>query len=151
MKIHGGNIITNQDYEENISRMRIAMRKESYLTKPQNKKTSMSLEKNELNPELSSIVNVAMKQRQEDVLNVIRHNDFSKGYNTTAKFKVLKNDTNSKLGINYETQLDILIASEENAELRENLTQYCKRSRSHPDFDEEKLVDDILAKNFVFN
>ena len=151
IKIHGGNIITNQDYEENISRMRIAMRKQNYLTKPQNKKPSMSLEKNELNPELSNIVNVAMKQRQDDVLNVIRHNDFSKGYSTTAKFQVLKNDANSKLGMNYETQLDILIASEENAELRENLTQYCKRSRNHPDFDEEKLVDDILAKNFVFN
>ena len=111
----------------------------------------MSLEKNELNPELSNIVNVAMKQRQEDVLNVIRHNDFSKGYSTTAKFQLLKNDANSKLGMNYETQLDILIASEENAELRENLTQYCERSRNHPDFDEEKLVDDILSKNFVFN
>ena len=47
-------------------------------------------------------------------------------------------------------QLNILIASEENAELRENLREYCNNSRNHPDFDDEKLVEDILAKKFSF-
>ena len=95
-------------------------------------------------------MNIALKQRQEDVINVIRHNDFNHGYNTTAFFKVLKDEKESKLKMNYETQLEILIASEENAEIRENLTNYCLNSRNHPDFDEEKMVDDILARNFGF-
>ena len=52
--------------------------------------------------------------------------------------------------IDYATQLRILIASEENPELRENLTEYYTLSRDHPDFDEEKIVDDILSSNFSF-
>jgi hypothetical protein len=130
--------------------MRVAMRKNCYLTKPQNKKTLLSLENVELNSKLPNIVNIAREQRQEDVLNVIRHNDFNHGYTTSSKFNVLKNETQEKLGINYETQLNILIASEENAELRENLREYCSASRNHPDFDEEKLVEDILCINFSF-
>ena len=92
-------------------------------------------------------MNIAREQRQENVLNVIRHNDFSHGYTTNSKFKVLKNDIDDKLGVNYETQLNILIA---NAELRENLREYCISSRNHPDFNEEKLVEDILSRNFSF-
>ena len=118
IKTHGGNTITNQEYEENISRMRVAMRNKSYLSRPQTKRTSLSLEAKELNPKLSNIVNIAREQRQEDVLNVIRHNDFTHGYTTNSKFKVLKNDIDEKLGVNYEMQLNILIASEESAELR---------------------------------
>ena len=72
------------------------------------------------------------------------------GYTASSQFKVLKKDTADNLGINYETQLNILIESEENAELRENLREYCNVSRNHPDFDEEKLVEDILARNFSF-
>ena len=34
MKIHGGNTITNQNYEENIDKMRVTMRQKSFLTKP---------------------------------------------------------------------------------------------------------------------
>ena len=93
---------------------------------------------------------IAKEQRQEDVLNVIRHNDFNHGHSSSSKFKVLKNEAVEKLGINYETQLSILIASEENAELRENLREYCSASRNHPEFDEEKLVEDILSGNFTF-
>ena len=61
-----------------------------------------------------------------------------------------KNEKEDKLGINFETQLEILIASEENPELRENLKEYCQKSRKHPDFDEEQIVDDILSKNFSY-
>ena len=79
-----------------------------------------------------------------------RSNDFNAGYQTNSAFQVLKNETKDKLGIDYATQLRILIASEENPELRENLTEYYTLSRDHPDFDEEKIVDDILSSNFSF-
>ena len=72
IKKHGGNSLTNPDYEENVCKMRITMRHNSYLL----------------------------------------------------------------------SQLRILIASEEDAELRENLRD--------PNYNEEKLVDDILARNFAF-
>ena len=69
--------------------------------------------------DLVDIANIAQKQRQENIMNVIRHNDFNSGYDASAKFEVLKEKSKEKLGINYETQLDILFASEENPELRE--------------------------------
>ena len=150
IKMHGGNIETVHDNEENILKMRVTMRKNSYLNKPERDIGMLSLENKELNPQLLNIEKIAQHQRQENIMNVIRHNTFNSGYDSKAKIEVLKDNSKDGLGINYETQLNILIASEENAELRENLTEYCKVSRSHPDFDEEKIVDDILCKNFSF-
>ena len=103
-----------------------------------------------MNPDLPIIVEIARKQRQENVLKVIRHKDFNAGYDTKGHFKVLQNEVEGKLGLDFETQLNILIASEDNAELRENLREYCDASKNHPSFNEEKLVDDILSKNFSF-
>ena len=67
-----------------------------------------------------------------------------------SKFEVLKDNCKDSLGINFETQLNILIASEDNLEVRDNLIDYCNKSRNHPEFDEETLVDDILSKQFSF-
>ena len=150
IKMHGGNIITIQDYEDNISKMRVCMRKESYLTKPDQTHRTFSLENHELNHQLPNIIDIANKQRQENIMKVIRHNNFNAGYSNDAKLQVLKDETEDKLAINYETQLQILIASEENPELRENLKEYCSASKNHPDFDEEKIVEDILSRNFCF-
>ena len=150
IKIEGGNSTSIVDYEENILKMRVAMRKQSYLNKPQKEHGMFSLENKEINPQLTNIVKIAQNQRQENIMNVIRQNEFSSGFKYGAKFKVLKDESEDTLGVNYETQLNILIASEENAELRENLTEYCRVSRLHPDFDEERMVDDILSRNFPF-
>ena len=130
--------------------MRTAMRIKSYLSKPQQNRGFYSLEGKELNPQLANIINIAKSQRQEDVLNVIRYNDFSAGYNTNSYLKVLKNEAEDKLGINFETQLDILITSEQNPELRENLREYCSEARKKSDFDEEKCVEDILCNRFSY-
>ena len=85
------------------------------------------MQNKELNPQLPNIFKIARKQKQEDVMNVIRHNDFNFGYSTSSKIDVLKNKQEDKLGVNFETQLEILIASEENPELRENLRAWFVR------------------------
>ena len=65
------------------------------------------MEDKELNNELLNLVNIAKSQRQENILNVIQHNDFNSGYKSNSNFKVLKNKAEDKLGIDYETQLKI--------------------------------------------
>ena len=150
IKIDSGNVTSVVDYEQNILKMRVAMRRQSYLNKPERDSGMLSLDNKELNPQLANLVKIAQDQRQENVLKVIRHNDFSSGFTTGVKFKTLKEESEDRLGTDFETQLNILIASEENAELRENLTEYCRVSRLHPEFDEEKIVDDILSRNFSF-
>ena len=67
----------------------------------------------ELNPNLPNLIEIANKQRQENILNVVRHNDFSAGYKTNADFKVLKNEAKEKFSINYENQLRILFLIDE--------------------------------------
>ena len=150
IKLHGGNITSVLNDEENVLKMRVSMRKQSYLSKPERENGLFSMTNKELNPKIEDIVKIAKDQRQENILKVIRHNDFNSGFTNGVKFKTLKDDVGERLGTNFETQLNILVASEENAELRENLVEYCNSSRLHPDFDEEKLVDDILSRNFSF-
>jgi hypothetical protein len=130
--MHGGNLISIPDYEENISKMRVSMRQQSYLSKPEANRGIFSLDHKELNPKLPKLVDIAKAQRQEDILNVIRHIDFECGYKTKNKIDILKDESEDKLGVDHETQLRILIASEEDAELRENLKEYCKVSKNHP-------------------
>ena len=130
--MHGGNITTVPDYEENIEKMRVAMRRVAYLSKPERNTGLFSIDGKELNPQLENIESIALGQRQENILNVIRHNDFNFGYNSNAKFEVLKNNCKDSLEINFETQLNILIASEDNLEVRDNLIDYCNKSRNHP-------------------
>ena len=81
---------------------------------------------------------------------LLLNNYFDAGYETKSVFKVLKNDSEDKLGIDYAKQLRILIESEENPELRENLREYYEKSMKHPDFDEERIVNDILCHNYSF-
>ena len=126
------------------------MRKQFYLSKPENDNGFLSLDNKELHSNLPKIVKIAQAQRQENIMKVIRHNDFSAGFTTGVKFGTLNEGNNDRLGTDYETQLNILIASEENAELRENLIEYIRHSRLDPHFDEEKIVDDILARDFSF-
>ena len=40
--------------------------------------------------------------------------------------------------------------SEENAKLREHLIEYGNKSKNHPDFDEQIIVDDIIKATFHF-
>ena len=71
-------------------------------------------------------------------------------YDTNSYFKVIQNSDEDKPGINYSSQLKILIMSEENAKLRENLREYCNKSKNHPNFDEKIIADDIINSNFSF-
>ena len=72
IKMHGGNITSVQNYEENILKMRVAMRKQSYLNKPEREMGMLSLENKDLNPQLTNIVKIAQEQRQDNIMNVIK-------------------------------------------------------------------------------
>ena len=150
MKMHGGNTSSVVDYEENILKMRVAMRKQSFLNRPEKEMNMISLQNQKLNPKLIDIVNITQSERQTNILNIIRHNSFVCGFNRDSGFKVLAQDAKDKLATNYEIQLEILIASEVDPEIRENLREYCRLSSANDNFDEEKIVDDILNRNFSF-
>ena len=55
-----------------------------------------------------------------------------------------------KTSYQLEMQLGILLISEEDPEVRENLNQYWETSKSHPKYDNETIVHNILCKTFSF-
>ena len=63
---------------------------------------------------------------------------------------MLKDGHIDRLGTNFEQQVKILIESEENLELREQLYKYYDRASNDTSFSEEKLIEDILQGTFSF-
>ena len=63
---------------------------------------------------------------------------------------MLKDGHIDRLGTNFEQQVKILIESEENLELREQLREYYDRASNDTSFSEEKLIEDVLQGTFSF-
>ena len=82
-----------------------------------------------LNPKLLELKTIASKQKTENVLNVLRFNDFDSGFRSGISISVLKDGRIDRLGTNFEEQLKILIASEEDLEMREQLREYYDKAK----------------------
>ena len=66
------------------------MRKYSYLDNPYKERTLHSLRSNEpLNPQLLHLVEIATKQKNENILNVMRFNDFDLGFKSRSAIDVV--------------------------------------------------------------
>ena len=103
-----------------------------------------------LNPKLLELKTIASKQKTENVLNVLRFNDFDSGFRSGISISVLKDGRIDRFGTNCEEQLKILIASEEDLEMREQLREYYDKAKDQESFSEEKFIDDILHGTFTF-
>ena len=152
LKPHGGdNKPCIPNYEPNIVKMRTAMRKNKYLNEPEEDSELKALSSNNLlNTKLLNLQEIATKQKTEDVINVMRYNDFESGYTNGASIKVLKESVVDRLGTNFELQIEILIEYEEDIESRELIRDYYVKAKDHASFSEEKFIEDILHKTFTF-
>ena len=150
IKSHGGNVITIPEYEDNIRKMRVCMRKSKYLNNSMDNEPFTSISDSDQNPELKNIISRSQNQKIEDVLNVLRHHDFEKGYSNDAHLCVLKEETKDKLDMNFATQIRILIESEPDLEQREQMRDYHMEAQKKTSFDEEKFVEDLLSHEYVY-
>ena len=152
LKAHGGENKPNiPNYEPHIKKMRTCMRSNNYLNLPEENSALKSLGSNQLlNPKLLQLKTIANKQKTENILNVMRYNDFDAGFKSGIAISVLKEGHIDRLGTNFEQQVKILIESEENLELREQLREYYDRASNDTSFSEEKLIEDILQGTFSF-
>ena len=82
-----------------------------------------------LNPKLLELKTIANKQKTENILNVLQFNDFDSGFRSGISISVLKDERIDRLGTNFEEQLKILIASEEDLEMREQLREYYDKAK----------------------
>ena len=152
LKAHGGENKPNiPNYEPHIKKMRTCMRSNNYLNLPEENSALKSLGSNQLlNPKLLQLKTIANKQKTENILNVMRYNDFDAGFKSGIAISVLKEGHIDRLGTNFEQQVKILIESEENLELREQLREYYDRASNDTSISEEKLIEDILQGTFSF-
>ena len=131
LKAHGGEnkpIIPN--YEPMIEKMRTCMRSNKYLNQPEENNSLKYLGSSQiLNPKLLELKTIANKQKTENILNVLRFNDFDSGFRSGISISVLKDGRIDRLGTNFEEQLKILIASEEDLEMREQLREYYDKAK----------------------
>ena len=71
------NIPNIPNYEPHIKKMRMCMRSNNYLNLPEENSALKSLGSNQLlNPKLLQLKTIANKQKTENILNVMRYNDF---------------------------------------------------------------------------
>ena len=63
-----------------VIKMRFALRKSEYLNNPTKKLEANSISGKVLHKSLKNLFEISQKQRQSDILNVIRYNDFSEAF-----------------------------------------------------------------------
>ena len=136
-----------QDYSDNIENMRILMRSKEYLKFPEEEKKIYSLSGKKLNESLLRIKETSDEAKRENILKVIKYNDFKISY-SSKKYNIFEGEKNR--GLKLEDQARILISSEENSEIRANLLEYWRSASLENDFNLKQFVEDLITNQFSF-
>ena len=134
-----------QDYEENIFKMRLKMRQSEYLSEPEEEKELRSMSGNEINEKALGIKEFGEQVRKENILTILNHNDFFTKL-PTQKFEIFSGESRRELDI--EDQIQILISSEDNSEIRADLLEYWHNSKSDPKLDIKDFYESLLECDY---
>ena len=150
VKPHGGvNAPNLPNYEPNITKMRKCMRMNSYLNNPYEEKPLQALvSEADLSPVLLQIKDVAKTQRSENILNVIRYNEFESGSTKGGGIKIFDKEPDILKKDKKETQVEILIATEEDMEKTEFFREYFEQAKKNNLFSYDRVIDDLLHNKF---
>lgn len=135
------------DYEDNISNMRLRMRSDEYLTSPMNVSDAKALDGSELCDDVLKIKEISDKVKKENILKIIKNNDFFVSLNS-KKISVLDQEKN--IDVDFEEQVRIMISTEENPEKRANLYNFWTKACKRKNFSHEKFLNDLLINNYSF-
>ena len=137
------------DYESNIQQMQILMRSKNYLNSPEDEANNTSLDgKLEIDEAYLDITNIAIQQRCDNVLTVMRSNDFLASFKS-QKLDIFDQPSNNPL--DSDTKIKILIAAEESVDYRENLYEYWTKLKKQPNYNAEAFIDSLVDKSFVLS
>ena len=103
-----------------------------------------------LNPQLLHLVEIATKQKNENILNVMRFNDFDSGFKSRSAIDVVNANAEDNLDTNHELHAKILIECIDDLEDREVIRNFYLAHRDDADFDDETFVDDLVQGRFSF-
>ena len=133
------------DIENNVIKMRTGMRTKGYLTNPEEERKVETIDNIKMNEDVKHIIKLANQQRRKDVINVIRHNDFSFSYSNGAKLKLFSEniEENKALDLNY--QIKVLLKTVHDEDEKECLKKEFAELKN--DYEKENFIDCILAKS----
>ena len=134
-----------------IIKMRYALRKSQYLEKPTMKTEAKSISDKELHPALNTLFQNAHQQRQADILNVMRYNDFSEAFGgANARIPIFKDDSfNESSVLELKTQIHILILAIEDLDIQIMVRHAFDKVQERIDAaDFHEFISDLLDKNY---
>ena len=92
---------------------------------------------------LVNLVDIARKQRKDNVLNILKSNDFFCGFKTRTL-----EDLGKKGNVNFKEQIRILIGSIEDPQQRLQCYDYWEQEKGEASYCEENFVDEILDMKY---
>ena len=116
------------------------MREKQYLNNPYRKCAVQSINGEKLNPHLLNIVEMSQKQKQKNIMNVIRTNDFSKGYET-VRFDITGKGSIKE---NHEDQIRTLIATVQDSDTQLRVLNQWLSDRKQENYNAEQYLEDLL-------
>ena len=135
-----------------ITKIRYAIRKNKYFSSPLEKKAAFSIDGNELNGSLTNIFEISHQRRKDDILKVVRFNNFGEGYSSRkGKFPLMKDEKFNKQDENeINTQLQVLIECIDDSELKEQCRTHYSSLKKGQMERKEAFLSGSLEKNYEF-
>ena len=133
-----------------VIKMRFALRKSEYLNNPTKKLEANSISGKVLHKSLKNLFEISQKQRQSDILNVIRYNDFSEAFGgKSVKIPIFKDDKfNQTSDEQLVTQIQILIFSIEDLNLQMLVRDAFEKEKTNKTIDYQEFINDLIAQNY---
>ena len=96
-------------------------------------------------PNLVNLVDIARKQRKDNVLSILKSNDFFCGFKTTLR---TLEEWGKKENVNFKEQIRILIRSIEDPQQILKCYDYLEQEKGKASYCEENFVDKILDMKY---
>ena len=132
-------------FESNILKMRKAIRRNEYLSNPEERSELTSLDGKVLNKQVLDIINIGKQARKTNILNAMNTSDFF-APQTIKKFCVFNEGEDFVEDTDYEIR--VLISAIDNANQRNDMYLFYENEKSKSDFSAQEFLDNLLTHKF---
>jgi hypothetical protein len=140
------------DYRLLVTKIRYAIRKAAYLSNPLEVSSPHSIDGTELHECLTEVFEVSQQRRKEDIMKVVRFNDFREGYSSgKGKIPIMKDDKLNKI-TEKEMEMQALVLMEciEDQDTKENCRLYFSSLNKNDIESKECFVNGLIDQNYEF-
>ena len=137
------------NYEPVVSKIRLGLRNSKYLLNPMENIELVSIDNNQLNPDLSDLFKNGVTVWDSDIRNILRQNDIKLGYNAKNKIEILKSDIGKTKNLKtkeneLKNEIKTMISLIDDAEEQLHWKQIYDESKNKEEESMEPLLQDLL-------